>query len=233
MTDPEPRVAAGRPERRTADAPAPELDVWRARGKTTAVVLVLPGGSGAESGPGDRYRPSVLRMLPFAWTLRRAGARRGLAVALLRYRVAGWKDGADSAAADAQWALDGLHERFGAVPVVLLGHSMGGRVALSLASAPSVLGVVALAPWIHEELRVGGLAGRRVLIAHGDRDRVTDPRASRAFAARARAAGSDVQDVEITGDGHAMLRRFGTWHRLAREGVLTMLDAALRPAGTR
>lgn len=207
--------------------------MWPARGQTTAVVLVLPGGSGAESGPGDRYRPSVVRMLPFAWSLRRAGAPRGLTVALLRYRVAGWKDGADSAAVDAQWALDDVRERFGAVPVVLLGHSMGGRVALSVASAPTVVGVVALAPWVHEELRVGGLAGRRVLIAHGDRDRVTDPRASRAFAAQARAAGSDVQDVEITGDGHAMLRRFGTWHRLAREGVLRMLDAALRPAGTR
>lgn len=232
MTDPEPRAAARRPERQSPDAPA-QLDVWPARGKTTAVVLVLPGGSGAESGPGDRYRPSVLRMLPFAWTLRRAGGRRGLAVALLRYRVAGWKDGADSAAADAKWALDGLRERFGAVPVVLLGHSMGGRVALSVASAPSVRGVVALAPWIHEELRVGGLTELRVLIAHGDRDRVTDPRASRAFAAQARAAGGDVQDVEITGDGHAMLRHSGTWHRLARDGVLTMLDAALRPAGTR
>lgn len=232
MTDPEPRAAARRPERQSPDAPA-QLDVWPARGKTTAVVLVLPGGSGAQTGPGDRYRPSVLRMLPFAWSLRRAGARRGLTVALLRYRVAGWKDGADSAAVDAQWALDGLRARFGAAPVALLGHSMGGRVALSVASAPTVLGVVALAPWVHEDLRVAGLAGRRVLIAHGDRDRVTDPRASRAFAAQARAAGSEVQDVEIAGDGHAMLRRFGTWHRLARDGVLTMLDAALRPAGTR
>lgn len=233
MTDPEPRTEARRPERRSPDAPAPELDVWQARGETTAVVLVLPGGSGAESGPGDRYRPSVLRMLPFTWSLRRAGTRRGLTVALLRYRVAGWKDGADSAAVDAQWALDGLRQRFGTVPVVLLGHSMGGRVALSVASAPSVLGVVALAPWVHEDLRVADLAGRRVLIAHGDRDRVTDPGASRAFAALARAAGSDVQDVEITGDGHAMLRRFGTWHRLARDEVVTILGAALRPAGTR
>ncbi len=212
--------------------PPPDLMVMAAKGETHAIALILPGGSGDEAGPGDRYRPSVLRMLPFTWSLRRAGTHRGLTVALLRYRVAGWKDGADSAAVDAQWALDDLRERFGAVPVVLLGHSMGGRVALSVASAPTVLGVVALAPWVHEDLRVAGLAGRRVLIAHGDRDRVTDPRASRAFAAQARAAGSEVQDVEIAGDGHAMLRRFGTWHRLAREGVLRMLDAALRPDGT-
>lgn len=203
--------------------------MWAAKDETTAVVLVLPGGSGAESGPGDRYRPSVLRMLPFAWSLRHAGWRRGLAVALLRYRIAGWKHGAEGAAVDARWALDRLAERFGDAPVVLVGHSMGGRVALSVASSPTVVGVVALAPWVHESVRVDTLAGRQVLVAHGDRDRITDPRASYAVAAQASAAEVDVRHVEVAGDGHAMLRHFGTWQRLVRDGVLGMLGSALRP----
>lgn len=223
MTEPATRASA------YPRSPEPELDVWAASGRTTAVVLVLPGGSGEESGPGDRYRPSVLRMLPFAWSLRHAGRGRGLAVALLRYRVAGWKHGAVSGAEDARWALTRLTERFGDVPVVLVGHSMGARVALSVASGPTVVGVVALAPWVHESLRLGGLTGRTVLIAHGDRDRITDPRASYALAAQARAAGVDVRHIEVTGDGHAMLRRFGAWQRLVRDGVLAMLDSAPWP----
>lgn len=208
--------------------PQPDLMVTAARGETRAVVLLLPGGSGDEAGPGDRYRPSVLRILPFGWSLYRAGHRRGLAVALLRYRVAGWKSGAPGAAEDTRWALSRLDERFGPVPVVLVGHSMGGRTALATADERRVVGVVALAPWIDADLRVGDLTGRRVLLAHGDRDRVTDPRVTRDFAARATASGSDVEFVSIAGDGHAMLRAFGTWHRLVRERVLAMLGSVLR-----
>ena len=208
--------------------PPPDLMVRSAKGETRAVALILPGGSGDESGPGDRYRPSVLRMLPFGWSLQRAGHRRGLSVALLRYRVAGWKSGAPGAAEDTRWALVQLHERFGPVPVVLVGHSMGGRTALATADGKTVLGVVALAPWIDAELRVGDLAGRQIVLAHGDQDQVTSPEASRAFTARAQAAGFEVEFVSVPGDGHAMLKSFSTWQRLVRSRVLAMLEPALR-----
>ena len=202
--------------------------VTAAKGQTRAVVLLLPGGSGDEAGPGDRYRPSVVRMLPFGWSLRRAGHRRGLAVALLRYRVAGWKGGAPGAAEDTRWALGQLQERFGPVPVVLVGHSMGGRTALATGDEPTVVGLLALAPWIDSDLRVGDLSGRRIVLAHGDQDRVTDPEVTRSFAARATARGEDVEFVSITGDGHAMLRAFGSWQRLVRSRVLAMLVPVLR-----
>lgn len=207
--------------------PPPDLMVMAARGETRAVALILPGGSGDEQGPGDRYRPSVLRMLPFGWSLQRAGHRRGLAVALLRYRVAGWKSGGPGAEEDTRWALAQLQHRFGPVPVVLVGHSMGGRTALATADGSTVVGVVALAPWIGTDLRSRALAGRQVVIAHGDQDRITDPRASLAYADRARAAGLDVEFVPVEGDGHAMLKAFGTWQRLVRERVLAMLGTAL------
>jgi len=214
------------PERRLD--PPPDLMVMAAKGETRGIVLILPGGSGDEAGPGDRYRPSVLRMLPFGWSLQRAGRRRGLAVALLRYRVAGWKSGGPGAVEDTRWALAQLHERFGPVPVVLVGHSMGGRTALATADGKTVVGVVALAPWIDPHLRVGDLAGRQVVLAHGERDRITSPDASKAFAVRARAAGLEVEFVPVEGDGHAMLKAFGTWHRVVRSRVLAMLEPALR-----
>ena len=208
--------------------PPPDLMVMAAKGETRAIALILPGGSGDEAGPGDRYRPSVLRMLPFGWSLQRAGHRRGLAVALLRYRVAGWKSGGPGAEEDTRWALAQLQQRFGPVPVVLVGHSMGGRTALATADGSTVVGVVALAPWIGNDLRARALADRRVVIAHGDRDRITDPRASKAFADRARAAGFDVELVSVQGDGHAMLKAFGSWHRLVRDRVLATLEPSLR-----
>lgn len=208
--------------------PPPDLMVMDGHGETRAVVLLLPGGSGAEEGPGGRYRASVLRMLPFGWTLRRKAARRGLAVALLRYRVAGWKTGAPGAEVDTRWALADLVRRFGNVPVVLVGHSMGGRTALACSAEPNVVGVVALAPWTGPDLRVPDLTGRSVLILHGDHDRITDPRSSAALARRSQAAGLDVEHVVVEGDGHAMLKHPGTWHRLVRESVLAVLGSSLR-----
>ena len=147
---------------------------------------------------------------------------------LLRYRVAGWKSGAPGAVEDTRWALEQLLERFGPVPVVLVGHSMGGRTALATADGKTVVGVVALAPWIDQDLRVGDLAGRQVVLAHGEDDRVTSPATSKRFAARARADGLDVEFVPIPGDGHAMLHAFSTWQRLVRDRVLAMLDPSLR-----
>ena len=55
---------------------------------------------------------AVLRMLPFAKDLGRAGAPLGLAVARLRYGVRGWNGEDRSPVADGRWALDQLAERF-------------------------------------------------------------------------------------------------------------------------
>jgi dienelactone hydrolase len=154
-------------------------------------------------------------MLPFAWML----ARRGLAVYVLRYRVRGWNAPARDALVDAHWATAAAAERHPGVPVVLLGHSMGGRAALAAAGAPNVVAVCALAPWLDGSDPVGQLAGRTVLLAHGDRDRWTDPAASYAYALRAKAAGVAVCRFEVPGAGHFMLTRVGDWHTLVRRFV--------------
>ncbi|MGR4852480.1 alpha/beta fold hydrolase [Streptomyces sp. LARHCF252] len=61
--------------------------------------------------------------------------------------------GGSGHARDARRALGELARRAGDVPVVLVGHSMGGRAALRAADAPQVRAVPALAPWCPDASR--------------------------------------------------------------------------------
>ncbi|MDT7675455.1 MAG: hypothetical protein QOD82_3357 [Pseudonocardiales bacterium] len=60
----------------------------------------------------------------------------------------------------------------------------------------------------------GSLAGRTVLLAHGDQVRVTDPERSYAYALRARQVSDQVCRFDVPGDGHSMLRRRRDWNLL-------------------
>jgi dienelactone hydrolase len=162
-------------------------------------------------------------MRPFARGLCRAGRDVGLTVMLLRYRYRGWNGEEMSPVADARWALDEARARHGDVPVLLVGHSMGGRTALRVAGHKSVRGVAALAPWLPDGEPVDQLAGRAVLIAHGNLDRVTSMRASHLFAERARGIAARVEFTAVRGDAHAMILRAPVWHRLARDFVLRVI----------
>jgi alpha-beta hydrolase superfamily lysophospholipase len=206
--------------------PVASLAVSPARGVTRAVVLVLPGGKAMSRDVTATRQASVLRMLPFSWRIRRRTRRQGVAVWRLRYRYRGWNGAEASPVTDARWALDEVRRRHGPVPVVLLGHSMGGRVAAHVAGDPLVSGLVLLAPWLpsHEPFRVR--AGVPVCVLHGDQDRITSAAASTAWAERARRAGADVSVFVIPGGEHFMLRHLLTWHRLATDEVLRGLRAA-------
>lgn len=195
---------AGSPVRITEVTPQqPALTVLGPAAHARTVVLVLPGGRATSQAPAPRGL-AWARMLPFALGV----ARDDVAVLVLRYRVRGWNGAAQDPVRDARWALAESRRRHPGSRIVLVGHSMGGRAALRLAADPEVTGVCALAPWI--EVGEPVHRGRAdVLIAHGDRDRVTDPVRSAAFAAR---IGADF--VRVTGDGHAMLRRPLAWQRL-------------------
>jgi pimeloyl-ACP methyl ester carboxylesterase len=196
-------------------AAEPTLSVAAPPGQPRAVALVLHGGRSKSTGPVRPNQLTVLRMIPFARSLRGHGASGGLVVARLRYRVRGWNGPAQSPVADVRWALAELAGRFPGAPVVLVGHSMGGRAALYAADGPSVAGVVALAPWLERDDPVQPVAGRRVLLAHGSSDRTTDPAASAEFARAAAGIAASVSYVRVSGDGHAMLRRAALWHGLA------------------
>jgi dienelactone hydrolase len=162
-------------------------------------------------------------MLPFARELAGAGRPHGVAVGLLRYRYRGWNGADQDALSDLAWALDRHHRRHPAVPVALVGHSMGGRAALLAPAGPSGTGVravCALAPWLVDTDPVEQLAGRTVLIAHGDRDRLTDPAESYAYAVRAREVTDRICRFEVHGEGHALLRRHRDWSSVVRRFVL-------------
>ena len=152
--------------------------------------------------------------------VRRTAGDRGIATHLLRYRVAGWNGGAADAYADVRWAIERVRAEHGPeVPVVLVGHSMGGRAALRAAGDPQVAAVCALAPWTPPGEPVAHLRGRTITILHGRRDRWVPTEQSAAFALRAIRAGARVARFTTPG-GHSMLRGAMRWHAFARDTVL-------------
>ncbi|WP_354638484.1 alpha/beta hydrolase [Kitasatospora camelliae] len=204
-------------DRRTAGSPAGgghRALEWRSRPESpSAAVLVLHGGQeNGERPPGPVNLPG-LRMRGFVRAVQRGTSGAEVAIGTVRYRCRGWNGDRADAARDTLAALADLAEELGPVPTVLVGHSMGGRAALRAAGHPCVTGVVALAPWCPREEPYEHLAGRRVLMLHGDRDRVTDPADTDLFAARARSGGALVAGYRVAGSGHALLRRAGDWHR--------------------
>ena len=204
--------------------PVASLRLHEPRSAPRSVVLVLHGGRARSLSPTHPWNGAVLRMVPFARSLARAGDDDGLVVARLRYLIRGWNGQLQSPVADARSALARLARRYPGLPVALVGHSMGGRVAFTVADSTAVRVVVALAPWVEDYDPVDHLASRRLLIAHGTHDRVTDPAASAAFADRARAAGAQVTYLSVGETSHAMLRRAGLWHDITTQFALRALS---------
>jgi hypothetical protein len=201
---------------------APRLRVL-GRSGVRAVALVLHGGQETSKVRAHRLRPAYLRMLPFARDLRWAGRNAGLSVWQLRYRYRGWNGPDRDPVVDARWALGEIGQAHPGVPVVVVGHSMGGRTALHVAGAEQVAAVCALAPWTPEGDVVDQLAGRTVLIAHGDQDTVTDPGRSLRYAERAKEVTDAVCRFDVLGEGHSMLRRSREWRLLVRRFTLGVL----------
>ncbi|MYX32164.1 MULTISPECIES: alpha/beta fold hydrolase [unclassified Streptomyces] len=203
--------------------PRPALVPYVLPQRPHAAVLVLHGGRAEGLEPPPALNLPGARMRPFVRAIGRATAGHGVALAGVRYRHRGWNGEREDAARDALRALEALRQRAGEVPVVLVGHSMGGRAALRAAGHPLVGAVVGLAPWCPEGEPVGHLAGRRLVLLHGDRDRVTDPAGSLTLADRARAAGAEACHLVVPGGDHAMLRGAGAWHDLTARLVAGLL----------
>jgi dienelactone hydrolase len=202
----------------------PGVDVRAARGVTTGVVVVLHGGKADSFEPSQPQHLSSRRLNPFVRALHRQGARHGIEVWKVRYRVRGWNGRERSPAADAQWALEEVRRRHGDVPVVLVGHSMGGRAAVHVLGDPSVIGAVLLCPWLPHE-PILGARGKRLLVAHAVPDRWTSPRETRAWAVAAQPLAAALSYVRVRRTGHFMLRRAGLWTDLAVGASLSWLGA--------
>ena len=191
------------------------------------LTLVLHGGAGrpgrSEVSPTQL---SVLRMVPVAGRIARAGSRR-LAVLRLLNSSRGW-DTTHTPVDDVAWAMREIRARFGGLPVCLVGHSLGGRAAILAGGEPDVRGVVALNPWVYADdpRRPVDLTGCRVLFVHGTEDRVAPAEHAR-LVARTLARQTEVEYLEVPGGRHAMLRHGAAFERAAaRFAVAALLNVA-------
>ncbi|WAJ43037.1 alpha/beta hydrolase [Mycobacterium sp. Aquia_216] len=191
--------------------------------KPRACVLVLPGGRVRSDEASRWWQLANVRMMLLAASLRlRLG--RGVQVRRVQYRLRGWNSPRYDAVTDASAALDDIRRRFEPKNVVLVGHSMGGRVATRLAAGGQVGAVVALAPyWPRDDADLIE-APTRLLVVHGTADTRTDPGSSRIQTLRARQRGLDAQWVGIEGVGHFMVRRYFEWHRRTADFVAEYLS---------
>jgi dienelactone hydrolase len=200
-----------------------------ASGETvTGVVVVAHGGQSSSTEPTGTTQPAVLRMVPIAAAVRRALRGSGTVVLRPRFTLRGWNGDQASPVGDLNRALDDIVAAHGPVPVVLIGHSMGARAAMRAAGHPAVYGVAGLAPWLPLGEPVEQLAGRRVLVAHGTADAVTNPQETWAYVERARAV-TQVTAIEVRDGDHPMVRRARLWHAVAAEFARTVLEL---PAGS-
>lgn len=207
----------------------PRLEVRDAPGGTRAVALFCHGGTVSSVEPPRERALSLVRMRAIEQFVASPGGSLGLTTCLLRYRVAGWNGEAADAFADVRWALDRITAEYGDVPVVLVGHSMGGRAVLRAGGGDAVRAVCALAPWTPAGEPVTQLRGRTVAILHGRGDRWVPAALSADYAARAQAAGVRVARFTVIG-GHSMIRRSLLWHTFVRDVVLAGAGLAdLRP----
>ncbi len=189
-----------------------------------SVVLMLHGGDeNPNTKPVWPWWPPVLRMWAIVPWLTRGPGRP--AVYLLRDAAQGWNGGAGPIK-DARWAIAVLRQRYPRRPIVLVGHSMGGRVGAEVVGERDVVGVVGLAPWLPNGEPVTDLSGRQLVLIQGSADRSVPAGQTRAWVDRARQQcaesrlpASTVSYLEIPGGGHTMLRFLPLWHGLTVRGV--------------
>ena len=198
----------------------------------TGVVVVAHGGQSLSTEPTTATQPAVLRMIPVATAIRHALRGTGTVVLRPRFGLRGWNGDQASPVRDLNLALDDIGATYGPVPIVLVGHSMGARAAMRAAGHPLVYAVAGLAPWLPLDEPVAQLAGRRVLVAHGTADAITNPQETWAYVERARAV-AQVTAIEIKDGDHPMLRRGRLWHAIAAEFARLALELPSRSGPSR
>lgn len=194
--------------------------------RPAGAVLVLHGGASRRANAMvSPAQLSVLRMIPVASRIARRGAGR-LAVFRVLNSRRGW-DTQHTPVQDAAWGLNRVAERLGErLPTCLVGHSLGGRAALLSAGRPEVRSVAALAPWVYPTDVPRGLAGARILIVHGDADRIASPERSSSLAHEL-SRHADVAYITVRGGKHAMLHRHSSFDGLAADfATLTLLGTS-------
>jgi dienelactone hydrolase len=165
-----------------------------------AVVCVDGGGSAEVEGT---WSASV------EWLVRRLADRfPGIRFGEVRYRIKSWRR-LDLCVEDCIAALEALAPQ----RALMLGFSMGGSVSVRVAADERVEGLLALAPWLPEQLDLSPLDGKRLAILHGALDSPlpwipgVTARSSRRAYERALARGIDASYTLIRGALHGVAVR--------------------------
>lgn len=185
-------------------------------------VLVLPGGKPSSEEPSRPWQLAHVRVGLLAAELQR-NLGPAVQVRRTRYRLRGWNAPRLDALGDARSVLSTIISEFDARRVILVGHSMGGRVAVHLAAETPVGAIVALAPWWPANDAAGVPVGTRLLAVHGTADTWTDPRSSRAQVEAARRRGVHADWVGLDGADHFLLRQWRSWTTLTTGLIRTQL----------
>ncbi len=131
----------------------------RLTGDGCAAVVCVNGGQASEVA--GTWSASL------EWLVRRLAPRfHDIVFAEVRYRVKSWRR-LEACVEDARSAVRMMDGR----RTTVLGFSMGGAVAISVADEPSVERVLGLAPWIPDQLSLEPLRGKRLDVLHGSLDR--------------------------------------------------------------
>jgi dienelactone hydrolase len=208
------------------------LDHYISPAAPRAVLLMLHGGQEHSEEPVSNRHASWWRMAVLASTLKGFATEHELALSLLQYGQRGWNGSTDPAPVrDARTALAELAVTYPDTPVVLIGHSMGGRTACRSADDARVIGVVALAPWLPENEPNASMADRHLRVMHGTRDTWTSARSSREYVERSRPIAASATWVANEGAGHFMLRHSRAWRRFVEDSVTDILDSAASAEG--
>jgi len=197
-----------------------QLERWGPSGECRGLVLLLHGGKPRSTQAVDGRSLSWQRIRALGRDIAPRLHEAGLAVWVHRFEQRGWNGNGADRIADAREALVEAKEL--AVPVVILGHSMGARTAVQVADEPHVRGVVALAPWFDPRDSVEALAGKRLIAAHGTHDRITSAKATQAYVRRASAVAA-VEYVDMGPLGHYLLRGRREWNLVASRSCLDLL----------
>ena len=209
----------GLPARATIDAVS-RLDHYVAPTEPQAVVLLLHGGQQYNVEPVSNRHASWWRMAALARSLRGFAKRHDFALSLLQYGQRGWNDHNDPAPVrDTRAAIAELADRYPGAPIVLVGHSMGGRTACRAADDPRVIGVVGLAPWLPAGEPHASIARKHLRIIHGPLDRWTSAALSRAYVERSRSSAASATWTSLPGGGHFMFRQSSRWKQFVADSV--------------
>lgn len=197
----------------------------------SAVALFLHGGAVRSHRPVTRTASTFQRARWLRNAIAPSLGTSGIASVLLKYEVRGWnaKDGEPAPLADARWALAEVAARHD-VPIVLVGHSMGGRTGLHVADHPNVVGLVAVAPWFPKDEPVEAIRGRHLTVLHGTQDRITSPGESRIVTERAHEIAASTKYTPMPSLGHYLLAQATDWHRATRDEVLRITEMSRESA---